>query len=757
MKLLSLYVDNFGKISNFKYDFKDNINTIYEENGWGKTTLTIFIKSMLYGLDRQERLKYTPWTNLTSFGGFLTIEVDGIQYRIERSFAPKRQTGDILKVYNLKTGKEVDMESNIGEKLLNLNGDSFERSVFIPQKDLDDGFGSDIEAKLANLIGGTNDTQSFDDAIDILKSREHTLRLNSKKGLIIDKKQELFDLEAEISEADSKISGIGNVNRNIELIDAELEFLKERKDVINTKITEYGKNQDKKVKLQLMTKYDEDIIEARHELEKNDKVFNGHDVTQQEVLNIRSKNKELQNLRLEYEVLSKHAKTPSKLETLNKMFNDSNIPTDEEITAVDKKIDRYVQTKNIIESHKVTPKKDKPILGIILCVLSLVILLGAGLTLLLYFLLDWGVKFLALPVSLAITSLFVIIGAAFSFMMTNNRNTNRLVGGHVKTYDFEMIRLDQELREFFGKYHLYSSDFRNNLFLVRNGLLNYKQTKEEYSTTVKSNESLENRIKLLDNEILHFLGQFNNSETARTTEERIGELNTHLRNRVALKANLDEKIKIKEEYIKQNDLGNLSDDIIDIEDLNKENMSIDNKIQSITHNKLIYINQLSELEGEMSRYDCLVLSRNTLTEEIRQLENEYRLIELSVEFLEKSQTSLLEKYVKPMKDSVNKYVSLMLKNTSEYNIDVNFKFQFITDNGIKGLDSYSRGYQSIISLCMRLALIDCLYPKEKPFIILDDPFVNFDDEKLGLCKNLMKDISKKYQIIYFTCHDSRKI
>ncbi|MCR5350044.1 MAG: hypothetical protein K6E20_03530 [Acholeplasmatales bacterium] len=757
MKLLSLYVDNFGKISNFKYDFKDNINTIYEENGWGKTTLTIFIKSMLYGLDRQERLKYTPWTNLTSFGGFLTIEVDGIQYRIERSFAPKRQTGDILKVYNLKTGKEVDMESNIGEKLLNLNGDSFERSVFIPQKDLDDGFGSDIEAKLANLIGGTNDTQSFDDAIDILKSREHTLRLNSKKGLIIDKKQELFDLEAEISEADSKISGIGNVNRNIELIDAELEFLKERKDVINTKITEYGKNQDKKVKLQLMTKYDEDIIEARHELEKNDKVFNGHDVTQQEVLNIRSKNKELQNLRLEYEVLSKHAKTPSKLETLNKMFNDSNIPTDEEITAVDKKIDRYVQTKNIIESHKVTPKKDKPILGIILCVLSLVILLGAGLTLLLYFLLDWGVKFLALPVSLAITSLFVIIGAAFSFMMTNNRNTNRLVGGHVKTYDFEMIRLDQELREFFGKYHLYSSDFRNNLFLVRNGLLNYKQTKEEYSTTVKSNESLENRIKLLDNEILHFLGQFNNSETARTTEERIGELNTHLRNKVALKANLDEKIKIKEEYIKQNDLGNLSDDIIDIEDLNKENMSIDNKIQSITHNKLIYINQLSELEGEMSRYDCLVLSRNTLTEEIRQLENEYRLIELSVEFLEKSQTSLLEKYVKPMKDSVNKYVSLMLKNTSEYNIDVNFKFQFITDNGIKGLDSYSRGYQSIISLCMRLALIDCLYPKEKPFIILDDPFVNFDDEKLGLCKNLMKDISKKYQIIYFTCHDSRKI
>ena len=757
MKLLSLYVDNFGKLSDFKYDFNDNINTIYEENGWGKTTLTVFIKSMLYGLDRSERLKYTPWTNLTSFGGFLTIEVDGIQYRIERSFAPKRQAGDILKVYNLKSGKEVDMDSNIGERLLNLNGDSFERSVFIPQKDLDDGFGSDIEAKLANLIGGTNDTQSYDDAIDILKSREHALRLNSKKGIIIDKKQELFDIETEISEADSKISGLSNVNRNIELIDAELEFLKERKEVINSKITEYGKNQDKKVKLQLMTKYDEDIIEAQNELNENNKVFNGHDVTVEEVLSIRSKNKELQNLRLEYEVLSKHQKTPSRMESLNKMFNETNIPSDEELLSIDKKIDRYVQTKNIIESHKVTPKKDKPILGITLCILSLLVLIGSGVSLVLYFFLGLDIKFLAIPVSLAIASLFIIIGAAFSFMVTSNRNTNRLVGGHVKAYDFEMIRLDQELREFFGKYHLYSSDFRNNLFLVRSGLENLKQTKEEYSSTIKSNQSLENRIKLLDNEILHFLGQFNNSDSARTTEERIGELNTHLRNQVTLKANLDEKIKIKEEYIKQNDLNNLSEDIIDIEDLNNENISIDNKIQSITHNKLIYINQLSELEGELSRYDCLVLNRNNLIEEIRKLENELRLIELSVEFLEKSQTSLLEKYVKPMKDSVNKYVSLMLKNTKEYSIDVNFKFQFITDNGLKGLDSYSRGYQSIISLCMRLALIDCLYPKEKPFIILDDPFVNFDDEKLGLCKNLMKDISSKYQIIYFTCHDSRKI
>lgn len=32
---------------------------------------------------------------------------------------------------------------------------------------------------------------------------------------------------------------------------------------------------------------------------------------------------------------------------------------------------------------------------------------------------------------------------------------------------------------------------------------------------------------------------------------------------------------------------------------------------------------------------------------------------------------------------------------------------------------------------MRFALVDAMYPGEKPFLILDDPFVNLDDEKLA--------------------------
>ena len=55
MKLISCHIENFGKLSDFDMDFKDGLNTVLEENGWGKTTLAAFIKAMFYGLESTMR------------------------------------------------------------------------------------------------------------------------------------------------------------------------------------------------------------------------------------------------------------------------------------------------------------------------------------------------------------------------------------------------------------------------------------------------------------------------------------------------------------------------------------------------------------------------------------------------------------------------------------------------------------------------------------------------------------------------------
>ena len=754
MKLLSLYIDNFGKLSDYKYDFNDKLNTIYEENGWGKTTLTVFIKGMLYGLDKNERARYTPWKNLTSFGGSLVIRVGKNEYRIERSFSPKRASLDILKVYDLKTGLEKNFDSNLGEYFLNLNMDSFERSVFIPEHELSNGFGSDIEAKLANLIGGTNDSQSFDDAIEILKNRTHELKLNSKKGLIIDKKKELFEIGEEIKDEDYKISTLPDEIKKKEELEKEISDITNQRKIIADRILDYSKNQEKKAMLNLIDKYDEDIEIAKKNLDDNNAVFNGVDVSIDEVLSIRSKNKELESLRLEYEVLKKNTNIPIKYEAIRKVMNESNLPSEEKISFISSKVDKYNNIKSVVLAHSVAPEKKKPVLGITLTILSSIIL-ACGAALIVLSLFD-VFKLMIVGISMAICSLFGYIGALAGFLVTNAKNQNNVVGGNVKAYDFELRETEVILREFFSKYHLYSSDFSNNLFIVRSNMEKYTEALNEYNEVMSGNQVLEGNIKALDNEITHFLNQFKSSPNL-TVEEKIGELHTHLRNQSQLIAVLNEKIDAKKEYIKANELNNINDDDVSVDQLNLKLEELDNKLLEVNKN-INFVNQeIINIENDISIIDELNDKKDELEEEIKKLENEYRLLELSADYLTKSQNSLLEKYVRPMKNSVNKYVNILLDSNKEYSIDVNFNFKFITNNGLKDIDNYSRGYQAIISLCMRLALIDCLYPNEKPFVIFDDPFVNFDDNKLTLCKGLISDISKQYQIIYFTCHESRKI
>ena len=76
LKLLNCYIDNFGKLHNYSHKFKDGLNIINEQNGFGKTTFATFIKSMFYGLDvgtnvkteKSERKKYFPWQG-GNYGG----------------------------------------------------------------------------------------------------------------------------------------------------------------------------------------------------------------------------------------------------------------------------------------------------------------------------------------------------------------------------------------------------------------------------------------------------------------------------------------------------------------------------------------------------------------------------------------------------------------------------------------------------------------------------------------------------------------
>ena len=73
------------------------------------------------------------------------------------------------------------------------------------------------------------------------------------------------------------------------------------------------------------------------------------------------------------------------------------------------------------------------------------------------------------------------------------------------------------------------------------------------------------------------------------------------------------------------------------------------------------------------------------------------------------------------------------------------------------LGYFSAGQVDAVMLCMRFALVDALFTEEKPFVILDDPFVNLDDAHTAQALELLQKLAQDRQIIYLVCNSSRTI
>lgn len=172
-------------------------------------------------------------------------------------------------------------------------------------------------------------------------------------------------------------------------------------------------------------------------------------------------------------------------------------------------------------------------------------------------------------------------------------------------------------------------------------------------------------------------------------------------------------------------------------------------------------NKTKEIESDELYVDDLEDNKSKFEETKKEIEiNNHKLdiIKETEKIFIDSQKELDKKYVSPIMDKFKHYSDL-LKNSIGANIEMGRDFNITLNvNGETKSDGHlSSGQRSVCALCFRLALLDNIYNDNVPFIIMDDPFVMLDDENIRASINLIKELSKKEQIIYFSCHESRKI
>ena len=710
MRLSKLHIINFGKLNDFTYDFNDGLNSFLFENGWGKTTLSNFILVMLYGFNGNGRTvstnlrkKYLPWNGGT-FGGSLEFNHNGKTYLIERTFG-SQSNSDTFTLYDLSTNKvSNDYTSNIGYEILGLDYNSFERSIYIPQKDLDLGFNEDLKSKLANVIGGTNDVQNFESAINIISSKYKEIKKSSKAGKIFDKKQDLESLEKEIEITKMNISTISKLQSDVNTLEEEIEKLEEERTKVFNDLKELNEYESYQQSLKQLEHLKQELNDLKVELITKENVLNGNNLNSLEIY--KEKINTYEKLLIERDVLRK---------------NSTNNQVEEVISTND-----LSELENEI-SNLDTIKNNASRTGLFIGISIGLMVIG----LIVSFLVDKLLGGIITGLSLVCLLIFIFI---FNGLKNKKKDLIQKITVILKKNDLDVIDINNGL---------------NYLKVKKNEQVKSLEKK------VKQNDEI-NKIELEISELQYELNNYFSKFilVSQDYKTKVNEIEAAMADIFRLK----NTIKTKEEYINQYVIDNkldkeLEENTNDFNSLKDKSNSLNEKISAIQQELNRLMVTISTYEEDKAKIEDLLVEKDRLTNEIKNMERSYEILKTTESLLIKSQESLLAKYVKPMKDRLNEYLS-MVSNKNFY-IDTEFNFTY-EENGIRReIDYYSKGIQQLIVLCMRFSLVDCLFSEDKPFIILDDSFVDFDEANLSIIKEVLNKLKEEYQIIYFTCHESR--
>lgn len=219
MILEKLYIDGFGKFSDYSLNFSPSIQILYGENEAGKSTIHAFIQAMLYGIPKGASKKevffqYRPFSKALGFGGSLTFSHQGKSYCVQRDFLQ----GGEAHITILPQGEKLfEGESFLQSVLSPFSLESFKNTVSIRQlkSSTEREMVYELQAMLSNFQESGNVELNPQAALDYLEQEEARLR------------------EKMIPDATKRYSGllgeVKNTHKSLSLLEAEEAQFSEEK------------------------------------------------------------------------------------------------------------------------------------------------------------------------------------------------------------------------------------------------------------------------------------------------------------------------------------------------------------------------------------------------------------------------------------------------------------------------------------------------------------------------------------------------
>ncbi len=797
MKLVKCHIENFGKLNNREFVFNQGLTSLCFGNGYGKSTLVAFIKAMLYGMksvrkggrELEDREKYYPFGGGT-FGGNITILHNGREYRIERFFDIKSDTKDTLAVY-LNGAKTDELGTELGAALLGLDAESFERAMLMNSTDAAYGAGVGISERLwgFDADGG----ESFEAAYATLDARKRQIK--AARG----HNDELSHIDESIAELHRRID-------SAELTAARLDSLYAERRTLLAQIAEL---EEKKRRADTMNLLDEKrkayayrlikITEKRGELASLSAKYPNGELSAETEGEIRLALSELQQSLGARKGALMTDKRRERLSELSLKFKDteraqSDISTLAALSAkcaelkamsdgasrdihLDDRLDPGASADNTAAAQNDNAKQKKAaapfkplLIGGVISALASVLIFGIS----------------KIAAALLIIGGICMLAAAFLFKPRAGTGAGKAAereiepavqhssdrSAEVQRFESARAIIIKKANELAGAYSY--PEIRADAELREVRILMEREL-HEHAALLDERKALEDRHSEIDAKIAKTEQELRTLASSFSRAAAESELSAEQIRTATDRAVLDRSLMARCR-------GELAELMRSAEDYRREagfDIMSDTEAQSLTagaqrigeaqaHESFAALpekrSEAARLEREITSIEAeLELTpdyrRALASEEEKREEARHKLkmLEAAMSALCEAEHNLSQKYIAPIKERFVGYASRIESAIGErYTIDKKLNIRFDEGGASRDERHLSQGQHAVISLALRLSLIDEMFGSDS-FIILDDPFAPLDDSNFAKMKKLIENAAKTRQIVYFTCHNSRKI
>ncbi len=723
MKLIECYIAGFGTLKDATVSFDPGLTGFCQENGAGKSTLAAFLKAMLYGMASyksnskgfEDRRHYYPF-DAGAFGGSLTLEYEGKTYCITRRFDAKSETKDAMTV--TCDGAATDELGKIpGRTIFQVDEDSFARTAFITADPGELGATDGIAGRLQSFVDNTQGRADYAGAWEALDSAARQLQsVRGQSGKLQQQHARIRRLEQQLLERNQ--------------LETSLEVDYEDRQVLASQLEADSRLQEEARAQQLNWERWRSYQHLEQQALRREQQAQALAARCGSRLPEARERQTLEACRqsiLRAATLEAHSTFPrekqGQLEALQAAYP-KGIPSQQALAQA-----------QALHSQLLAPEPpvEKPgALPVILLALGLALAAVGG-----------ALCFFRLWLGLALAAVALLTAAAGAVLLARGKKRCRQA---LAQRDRRRRQLEGELAAILAPYDLAEPTPRLAADGVRLQTLSAERQQTLQSQARYRQELIQARVQA--GQILASLG----IEAAQPPETVIEALAQAWDELPPLRAEAAQARAEADRYRRENALAQQPPEpALDARALADGMDRRRRQLANLDRQILDYEYRLEDLADTP-------VQLQEAREQLGDMERRYQLLTMARGCLEKAEQTLRQRHIQPVRSRFAHYADTLEAALGQrLELDKDFGL-YLKEKGAQHPDKHlSAGQRALAALCLRLALLDNLYPDSKPPIILDDPFVFLDGEHLQKALALVRGLSADWQILYFTCHESRKI